>query len=86
MGKRFFGQPVADRAPSATIVTGYDEEHLAIYSDLLEAEAEGAEWDEAALLVLHIDPIREPERARRVWESHLTRAKWISERGQGGLR
>jgi hypothetical protein len=25
----------------------------------------GAEWDEAALLVLHIDPIRQPARARR---------------------
>jgi hypothetical protein len=42
----------------------------------LDAEADGAEWDEAALLVLSIDPIREPARAHRVWESHLARAKW----------
>lgn len=85
MGKRFLGLPVADCAPSATIVTAYDKEHLVIYSDLLEAEADGADWDEAALLVLHIDPVREPERARRVWESHLARAKWMSDRGHGGL-
>jgi hypothetical protein len=81
MNKHFPGQGVADRAPSATIVTGYDQEHLAVYSDLLEAEADGADWDEAALLVLHIDPVREPERARRVWESHLARAKWMSDKG-----
>ena len=86
MSKRFLGEAVADRAPCATVVTGYDEQHLAVYSDLLEAEADGADWDEAALLVLHIDPVREPERARRVWESHLARAKWISDKRHGGLR
>src|SRR5215471_306858 len=29
--------------------TGYDEEHLMTYRGLLDAEREGAEWDEAAL-------------------------------------
>jgi hypothetical protein len=45
---------VADEAPNANTLTGYDEEHLVIYLRLLDAEADGAEWDEAALLVLSI--------------------------------
>jgi hypothetical protein len=72
---------VADEAPNANTLTGYDEEHLVIYLRLLDAEADGAEWDEAALLVLSIDPIREPARAHRVWESHLARAKWLAAHG-----
>jgi hypothetical protein len=72
---------VADEAPTKHTLTAYDEEHLGTYLRLLDAEAEGADWDEAALLVLNIDPIREPTRARRVWESHLARAKWLAEHG-----
>jgi len=76
---------LAEEAPSTDTLTGYDEEHLITYRGLLDAEREGAEWDEAALLVLSIDPIREPDRAHRAWESHLARAKWLLERGYGRL-
>jgi hypothetical protein len=34
-----------------------------------------------ARIVLHIDPSQHPERARRVWESHLARAKWMTQHG-----
>jgi hypothetical protein len=74
---------VADEAPSSSALTSYDKEHLLTYLRLLDAQAEGAEWDEAALLVLNIDPVREPARARRVWESHLARAKWLTAQGYG---
>jgi len=30
---------------------------------------------------LHIDPDREPDRARHVFDSHLARAKWMTEHG-----
>lgn len=73
--------PIADTAPDAAALTGYDQEHLVTYLRLLDAEAEGADWTEAARLVLHIDPSREPARARRAWESHLARAKWMTEHG-----
>jgi len=73
--------PVADMAPSAETLTSYDEQHLVTYLRLLDAEEEGADWTEAAQLVLHIDPSREPERARRAWESHLARAKWMTQHG-----
>jgi hypothetical protein len=81
MGKTDFTAKLADEAPSASALTDYDEEHLLTYRGLLDAEGDGAEWDEAALLVLCIDPVREPARAHRAWESHLARAKWLLDHG-----
>jgi Uncharacterized conserved protein (DUF2285) len=77
--------PVADQAPTADDLTGYDHEHLITYLRLLDAAAEGADWSEVARLVLHIDPFHEPERARRVFESHLARARWMTENGYRDL-
>ena len=73
--------PVSDTAPVGPALTGYDEQHLVTYLRLLDADVEGANWREVTNLVLHIDPDREPERARRAWESHLARAKWMTESG-----
>jgi Uncharacterized conserved protein (DUF2285) len=73
--------PIADQAPEADMLTGYDQEHLVTYLRLLDAEAEGSDWREVARIVLHIDPVQEPERARLVWGSHLARAKWMTEHG-----
>lgn len=72
---------VADNAPTAPILTGYDEEHLITYLRLLDAEKDGADWTEVARIVLHLDPDHEPERARRAWETHLARARWMTEHG-----
>ena len=70
--------PVRDAAPTSPVLTGYDEAHSIIYLRLLDAEAEGADWQEVARIVLGIDPAREPERAHRAWRSHLDRAKWMT--------
>jgi hypothetical protein len=56
-----------------------------MYLRLLDADAEGADWAEVARIALHIDPSDEPERARRAWESHLARAKWMFEHGYWDL-
>ena len=72
---------VADQAPRDSEVTDYDREHFPTYLRLLDAETEGADWAEVARIVLQIDPTDEPERARRAWESHLARAKWMTEHG-----
>ncbi len=72
---------VRDVAPTDAMLTGYDEQHLVTYLRLLDAAAEDADWREVARIVLHIDPNREPERARRVWETHLARAKWMTKNG-----
>ena len=81
MAKPPLDPPVADTAPVESVLTGYDEEHLITYLRLLDAVADGADWREVAKIVLHIDPDREPDRARRAWESHLARAKWMTESG-----
>jgi hypothetical protein len=72
---------VADEAPNNPTLTAYDEKHLIVYLRLLDAEADGADWMEAALLVLRLDPILEPKRAYAAWQSHLMQAKWMTESG-----
>jgi hypothetical protein len=73
--------PVADSAPTDAVLTAYDEQHVVTYLRLLDAEAEAADWREVARIVLHIDPDKEPDRARRAWETHLARARWMTEHG-----
>jgi len=72
---------VADEAPQEDRLTDYDRKHFATYLRLLDAEAEGANWADVARIVLHIDPSKHAERARRAWESHLARAKWMTQHG-----
>ena len=72
---------VADTAPIDSALTVYDEEHIITYQRLLDAEAEGVDWQEVAEIMLHIDPVLEPGRARQAFDSHLARAKWMTEQG-----
>ena len=72
---------VAGEAPNGTIVTPYDEQHYVTYLRLLDASRDGADWQEAARIVLHRDPIADEARSRRCWESHLARAQWLSKQG-----
>ena len=76
---------VADVAPNESVLTTYDEQHLVTYWRLLDAEAAGADWKEAAQIVLHIDPDREPVRARNAFDSHLARARWMADHGYRDL-
>ena len=81
MSKTPLDPPVADTAPAEPVLTGYDETHLITYVRLLDAEADGAPWEEVARIVLHIDPQQEAARAKRAWESHLARAHWLRDHG-----
>jgi Uncharacterized conserved protein (DUF2285) len=72
---------VADVAPTDTVLTVYDEQHIVTYWRMLDADAEGADWRDVAQLVLHIDPELEHDRARRAFDTHLARAKWMTEHG-----
>jgi hypothetical protein len=69
MQKPALDPDVTDTAPGVSTLTPYDYEHLS------------ADWREVALLVLHIDPDHETGRARRAYESHLSRAEWMTEHG-----
>lgn len=72
---------VADTAPTDAALTAYDEQHLVTYLRLLDADADEADWREVARIVLHIDPVREPDRARTAFDSHLARAQWMAASG-----
>lgn len=72
---------VDDEAPTSATVTQYDERHLITYLRLLDAAAQNVHWRKVARGVLHRDPSRQTGRVRRCWESHLARARWMSEHG-----
>jgi hypothetical protein len=70
-------------APSDEAVGDYDRRHLLIYAELLDAADAGLEWRAGSLEILGVDPIHDPDLARRCWESHLARARWIIGDGLG---
>jgi hypothetical protein len=70
-----------DRPPTSTQLTAYDERHFVTYLRLLDADDEGADWQEAAQIIFGLDAEREPERARIVHDSHLARARWMTQAG-----
>jgi hypothetical protein len=70
-----------DRPLVTEHVNAYDERHLATYLRLLDAAEEGADWREVVAVIFGIDPVREPERAKIIHESHLARARWMSAAG-----
>ncbi len=73
--------PFNDSPPESDQVTAYDERHFVTYLRLLDASAESADWREAVQIVFGLDPTQEPERARLVHDSHLARARWMTEKG-----
>jgi hypothetical protein len=73
--------PFDDHAPTCNSVTSYDERHLTTYLRLLGAAEDGANWREAVRLIFGMNPEREPERARLIHDSHLARARWMTEVG-----
>jgi len=78
-----------DQPPQSTTLTDYDRQHTKLYLRLLDATTDSADWREVARVLFGIDPESEPERARRVYDSHLARARWMTANGyrqllQGG--
>jgi hypothetical protein len=69
---------VADLAPTDPALTRYGEEHLVTYLRMLDANEQGAGWREVSRIDLHLDPAREPDRARRAFDTHLACANWMS--------
>jgi hypothetical protein len=67
--------------PQSERLTGYDEAHLTTYLRLLDAEEEGADWREVARIVFGLDVAADPDRAKRIHDSHLARARWMTEAG-----
>lgn len=68
-------------APTGAEITDYDRRQVKLYMRLLDATADGASWTEAVEVLFGIDSVREPDRARRVHDSHLERARWMTQTG-----
>ena len=73
--------PFDDIAPVSDELTKYDRAHIKLYMRLLDAADDGAEWTEAVNILFGIDPALEPVRARQVHDSHLARARWMTQSG-----
>ena len=69
-------------APSGHITT-YDKQNLPIYAEMLDAESAGMGWAEGARTILGLDLTQDATSARRCWDSHLARARWIVGDGLG---
>jgi hypothetical protein len=74
-----------ERPPEAPRVTDYDLAHKITYLRLLDADDDGADWSEAARIILGLDPAMEPARARTIHANHLARARWMTEHGYRDL-
>ena len=70
-----------DAPPDSAELTDYDRAHMKAYMRVLDAATDGADWSEAVAVIFEIDAEVEPERARRVHDSHLARARWMTEHG-----
>ena len=75
----------ADRAPDISELTAYDESHLVDYLRLLDADEGGTDWREAVTLIFGIDAAAEPRKAKTMHDTHLARARWMTEFGYAHL-
>ena len=72
---------LAEEVPWSEKLTDYDNAHFTTYMRLLDASADDATEEEMALVILGIDPAKEPDRASKTLRSHLDRANWIASTG-----
>ena len=77
--------PFQETPPDQDHLTSYDEAHLGDYLQLLDAVAAKADWRDAVQTIFGIDAAIEPDRARVVHDSHLARARWMTEIGYAYL-
>ncbi|WP_283179958.1 DUF2285 domain-containing protein [Gemmobacter sp. 24YEA27] len=74
-------QEFLDEPPASDGLTAYDRDHMKLYMRLLDAERDGADWREAVQILFGLDPEQSPVHCRSVHDSHLARARWMTEEG-----
>jgi hypothetical protein len=72
-------------APEASVLTTYDEQHPTTYLHPLDADAAYADWEDAAKIILKLDPKADEARARKTQASRLARAHWLTNSGHRQL-
>jgi len=73
--------PISDLAPQGDDLTDYDHAHMTLYLRLFDAAESGASLQEVSQILFGLDADKEPERARKIYDSHLARARWMTEHG-----
>lgn len=73
--------PISDLAPQGDDLTDYDHAHMTLYLRLFDAAESGASLQEVSHILFGLDADKEPERARKIYDSHLARARWMTEHG-----
>lgn len=69
---------ILDEPPSPPAsLTHYDLIHGLLFARLLSAASDGRDWREGARCILLRDVDADPEGARRCWDTHLARARWL---------
>ncbi|AQR61685.1 hypothetical protein BZG35_08490 [Brevundimonas sp. LM2] len=74
-------EPIAAAAPTEPEPTAYDRAQAVAYLRLLDGTAAGADWVQLAEGILDLDVRADRMAARACFDSHLARARWLSERG-----
>lgn len=69
---------ILDEVPWSEDLTDYDRDHFVTYLRLLDAVEDRASEEEICRIVFGIDSAKEPERAKRAFESHLRLAYALS--------
>lgn len=72
--------------PHSDQLTEYDRAHLAAYIRILDAAAAGEDWRATARSVLAFDTEADPAAAKRVYDAHLARARWMTQVGYRHLK
>jgi hypothetical protein len=70
-----------DRPPYSAGLTHYDQHHIFTYLRLLDAADEGADWREVFQIIFGAASAQEPVLARIIYDSHLARARWMTQSG-----
>jgi len=64
--------------PSSDTLTAYDLAHFDTYLRLLDSDAMSVDWKVTAREVLALDADADIDSTRRVYETHLARASWMT--------
>ena len=70
-----------DEPPTSESLTDYDRQHMVSYMRLLDSALEGADWREAVKVLFGLDPAINTDRCRKIYDTHLARARWMTEQG-----
>ncbi len=66
-------------APNSARITSYDKVHFPLYLRLLDAAEKNVDWRIVAADLMGLDV--KSTAAKSCWQSHLRRARWMSETG-----